>query len=286
LLDSEFVIIGIVALCFCLQLHFRKKVEDMKPALSPGNRVIHVAYVLGMRDIKRTYQRSKLGFFRLFLNTILSLVIIVPIFATIQERDLSEFLAYVASGLLIWSFISDAINDSAVAYLASARTIRQIAIPRVTFVFQRIIRNALMLIMSLSIFPIIMVISKLAPTPYLLLLPIGLFITVLCVTNIGIVLATLGARFRDLPAIVSAVMRVLFFLSPIIWVTERIDGQIAHFILGLNPFYHLLQIVRLPLLGEMPTSINWALSVFALIASSILAYGTYRRFDSKIAYWV
>ncbi len=258
----------------------------MKPALSPGNRVIHVAYVLGMRDIKRTYQRSKLGFFRLFLTTILSLVIIVPIFATIQERDLSEFLAYVASGLLIWSFISDAINDSAVAYLASARTIRQIAIPRVTFVFQRIIRNALMLLMSLSIFPIIMVISKLAPTPYLLFLPIGLFITVLCVTNIGIVIATLGARFRDLPAIVSAVMRVLFFLSPIIWVTERIDGQIAHFILGLNPFYHLLQIVRLPLLGEMPTSINWALSIFALIASSILAYVMYRRFDSKIAYWV
>ena len=131
-----------------------------------------------------------------------------------------------------------------------------------------------------------MVISKLAPTPYLLLLPIGLLITVLCVTNIGIVIATLGARFRDLPAIVSAVMRVLFFLSPIIWVTERIDGQIAHFILGLNPFYHLLQIVRLPLLGEMPTSINWALSIFALITSSILAYVMYRRFDSKIAYWV
>jgi lipopolysaccharide transport system permease protein len=98
--------------------------------------------------------------------------------------------------------------------------------------------------------------------------------------------ATLSARFRDIPAIVGALMRVLFFLSPIIWVTERIDGEIAHLILGLNPFYHLLQIVRLPLLGEMPTSINWALSLFAMVASTAIAYVMYRKFDDKIAYWV
>lgn len=258
----------------------------MKPALSTGNRVIQVAYVLGMRDIKRTYQHSKLGFFRLFLNTLLSLVIIVPIFATIQEREITEFLAYVASGLLIWSFISDAINDSAAAYVTSIRTIRQIAIPRITFVLQGIIRNAVMMFMSLLLFPIIAVIANLSPSVNILLLPIGLLVTIICVANFGIVVATLSARFRDIPAIVSALMRVLFFLSPIIWVTERIDGDIAHLILGLNPFYHLLQIVRLPLLGEVPTTINYALSLFAMIASSAIAYVLYRKFDNKIAYWV
>jgi lipopolysaccharide transport system permease protein len=264
----------------------RTKDEDMKPALSTSSRVVQVAYVLGMRDIKRTYQHSKLGFFRLFLNTLLSLVIIVPIFATIQEREITEFLAYVASGLLIWSFISDAINDAAGAYITSIRTIRQIAIPRITFVLQGIVRNTIMMLLSLSLFPIIALIAGLSPTLNLFLLPFGLVITVICVLNFGIVVATLSARFRDIPAIVGALMRVLFFLSPIIWVTERIDGEIAHLILGLNPFYHLLQIVRLPLLGEMPTSINWALSLFAMVASTAIAYVMYRKFDDKIAYWV
>jgi len=44
--------------------------------------------------------------------------------------------------------------------------------------------------------------------------------------------------------------------------------------------------VRLPLLGEMPTSINWALSLFAMVASTAIAYVMYRKFDDKIAYWV
>lgn len=258
----------------------------MKPELSTILRVFQVAYVLGVRDIKRTYRHSKLGFFRLFLTTILSLVIIVPIFGTIQERPISEFLAYVASGLIIWAFMNDAITEAASGYILAARTIRQIAIPRITFILQGVIRNSIMLGLSLLLFPIIAIISNLTFSINTLLLPLGLLITVVCVANFGFIIATISARIRDLPAIVGAVMRVLFFLSPIIWVTERINGQIAHFILGLNPFYHLLQIVRLPLLGEAPTNINWLLSTSAALISGFIAWVLYRKYDNKIAYWV
>lgn len=258
----------------------------MRPALSTLQRVLSVAYVLGVRDIKRTYRDSKLGFFRLFLMTILSLIIIVPIFATVQGRDLSEFLPYVASGLIIWSFISDAVIDGSSAYMGSMRIIRQIAIPRVAFVLQGTIRNAIMLGLSLLLFPFIAVISKLEFSFNVLLLPFGLLITIVTVMNFSVILATMSARIRDLPAITAAVMRVLFFLSPIIWVTDRIQSDIAHLILGLNPFYHLLQIVRLPLLGEVPTLTNWLLSIFAATFSAVIAWIVFKKFDHKIAYWV
>lgn len=258
----------------------------MKPELSDSARVLNVAFVLGLRDVKNTYNRSKLGFFRLFLQTSLSIIIIVPIFATIQERNLREFLGYVASGLMIWSFISDSTIDASSAYLRNARTIRQVAIPRITFALQGIIRNAVMLAISLSLFPLIWIISGTTPNWNTLLLPFGLLLTILCIANLAIIVATIGARSRDFTSIVAAVMRVLFFLSPIIWVTERIRGDIAHFILGLNPFYHLLQIVRLPLLGEAPTNINWLLAIVAVVISGAIAYRVFKKFDHKIAYWV
>lgn len=258
----------------------------MKPELSAFSRVFQVAYVLGVRDIKRSYRYSKLGFFRLFLSTILSLLIIVPIFGTIQEREITDFLAYVAGGLIIWSFINDAIIEASSGYILAARTIRQIAIPRITFILQGVIRNSLMLGLSLTLFPIIGYISNTQFSLNTMLLPLGLIITIVCVANFGIIIATISARVRDLPAIVGAVMRVLFFLSPIIWVTDRIDSQIAHFILGLNPFYHLLQIVRLPLLGQAPTIINWLLSLCALVISGIVAWVLFKKYDDKIAYWV
>ncbi len=67
-----------------------------------------------------------------------------------------------------------------------------------------------------------------------------------------LLLGAFCARFRDIPPIVASVMQIAFFVSPIIWKPELLKGTALE-LLWLNPFFTLLEIVRGPMLGEMPS---------------------------------
>jgi lipopolysaccharide transport system permease protein len=53
----------------------------------------------------------------------------------------------------------------------------------------------------------------------------------------------------------------MFYATPIIWGSEMLPRKIGEIILDFNPFYHLITIIRAPLLGQMPVFLNWVVSV-------------------------
>jgi lipopolysaccharide transport system permease protein len=103
---------------------------------------------------------------------------------------------------------------------------------------------------------------------------------------ISMILALLSARFRDTPPIVNSLMTVAFYVTPVMWYPSLLPGGTAHLLLGLNPLYHLLQIVRLPILGELPTLENWYLSALLAIAGWAITLLSFSRFRSRVAFWV
>ncbi len=57
-------------------------------------------------------------------------------------------------------------------------------------------------------------------------------------------------------------------------------------VLHLNPFYHLVEIFRGPLLGQVPTAENWLAVVLFTLVSWVLAMTFYTVYRWRIAYWV
>jgi lipopolysaccharide transport system permease protein len=103
----------------------------------------------------------------------------------------------------------------------------------------------------------------------------------------GNVLGIISARFRDMPPIISSVTTIGFFVTPVMWSPDLIgNNELAHLLLGLNPFYHWLQIVRLPILGQWPTLENWGVALLVAGVGWGLTLLVYRRFRTMIAYWV
>ena len=93
-----------------------------------------------------------------------------------------------------------------------------------------------------------------------------------------------SARFRDIPQLINSVVQIIFFVTPIMWKPELL-GRRAY-IADLNPFYHLLEIVRAPLLGHVPSLLNY-LAVLLITAINLgLAGLVFTRFRSRIAYWI
>ena len=117
----------------------------------------------------------------------------------------------------------------------------------------------------------------------LLALP-GLALLCLNCIWVGLFLGIVSTRFRDVPPIVASVVRILFFVTPIIWMPELALGRAL--VLDFNPFFHLIELVRAPLLGKAPGMLSWVAVLGIALAGWTLTFEFFRRYRWRIAYWV
>ena len=145
-------------------------------------------------------------------------------------------------------------------------------------------RNFIILGHNAVIFLVVAVILRIPPDWSSLLAVPGL--ALLCINGIwtGLLLGLVSARFRDVPPIVESVLRILFFVTPVIWMPEFLPERIV--LLDWNPFFHFLEVVRAPLLGELPALRSWLMVLAITVGGSLSTFFMYVRYRRRIAYWV
>lgn len=209
------------------------------------------------------------------------------VFGLIFEAPMETFLPYLASGIILWGLVSGILIEGSQAFIAAEAMMKQIPLPKLAHLVRVVWRNLLTTGHNILIFPLVMIVVGGSTGWQLILFPVGLVITVLSVSGLALILAVFATRFRDIPPIVSSVVTVAFYVTPVIWMGENLgDNDLAHLLLGLNPFYHLLQVARLPLLGQAPTIENWGLALLSAGVFWLAGLLIYNKFENRIAYWV
>ena len=101
----------------------------------------------------------------------------------------------------------------------------------------------------------------------------GLSLVILFVISAGLVCSLLASILPDLSEILNATFRIGFLATPIIWMQDKIslidssrDG--LRYFIDLNPFYHLIELVRAPLFGEQ--IFHHAVVIFFLTIAALL----------------
>ncbi len=246
-----------------------------------------VPFMLGWQDTRQAYRRSVVGPFWLTIGMAAQIVTMGLVFGLIFKTQLSEYLPFLATSIIFWGLVSTSINDGCMTFISSEAMIKQLNLSHYQYVVRTVWRNIVSAGHNLVILPMVLLFFWCFPGWTLIALIPGLVILVL---NIGWVVWLLGmmsARFRDMPPIVSSVMTIAFYVTPVMWYPKLIENNsLAHLLLGLNPIYHWLQIVRLPIMGQWPTWENWWLALLSAgigWAVTLLAYKKYRH---MIAYWV
>jgi lipopolysaccharide transport system permease protein len=242
--------------------------------------------LLAWQDIQQRYRRSSLGPFWLTLSMSVMIGAIGLVFSQVFKVPTHDFLPFIAIGIILWTFISSVITEGCTGFIVAENIIKQLPIPLFVHIFRMVWRNVLILGHNIVIFPIVLIIVG-KPLGLIALLSIpGFVLATINLTWVALILATICARYRDMPQMVSSLIQVTFYLTPIIWMPQTISAHVSGYLLDLNPVYHLIEIMRAPLLGTMPTAINWLVSIAMAIIGSVLAlvfYGNYRR---RIAYWL
>jgi ABC-type polysaccharide/polyol phosphate export permease len=242
--------------------------------------------MLGWQDVRQRYRRSALGPLWLTISMGVMIGTIGIVFGTIFKSPMTEFLPFIAIGIILWSFISMVITEGCTGFIAAEGIIKQLPIPLFVHILRMIWRNILILGHNVVIFPIILLaVGKPLYLTAFLAIP-GLLLLLVNLTWVALILALLCARYRDLAQIVGSVLQVVFYLTPIMWMPKNLPKGAGLYLLDLNPMYHLLEIVRAPLLGDFPTTINWVVACALALVGWLFAIALYGRYKRRIAYWL
>lgn len=242
--------------------------------------------MLGWQDVLQRYRRSILGPFWLTISMGVMIGTIGIVFGQIFKAPSEEFLPFLAIGIILWNFISIVITEGCSGFIASEGIIKQLPIPLFAHIMRLIWRNILILGHNLIIFPLVLLaVGK--PITWLALVSIpGFLLLLLNLVWVSLILSVFCARYRDMPQMVISILQVFFYLSPIVWMPSMLPERASIFLLDMNPFYHLIEIVRAPLLGQLPTDLNWIVSLAMAAVGWVVALFFYGRYKCRIAYWL
>jgi ABC-type polysaccharide/polyol phosphate export permease len=247
---------------------------------------LDLAYILGLQDIKQRYKRSVLGPLWLTISMVVMIVAMGLVFGKIFNMPLHDFFPYLAAGLILWTFISSVLSEGCMTFIDSEAIIKQLPIPYFTFILRLVWRNLLILFHNIVILPcVLLAVGRGFHVEVFLVIP-GLAILLINLMWIVLILATICARYRDMPQVIQSIIQVIFYITPIMWMRQTLPGDAGKLIIEWNPLFHLIDVVRAPLLGEIPSQLSYSVTMCMAVVGWVIAIQFYRRYKHKIGYWV
>lgn len=242
--------------------------------------------MLGWQDLRQRYRRSILGPFWLTISMGIMIATIGLVFGQIFKSPMHVFLPFLTIGMVLWAFIVSTITEGCAGFITANNIIKELPLPLFVHILRLIWRNVLVMFHNFAIFPIVLLVMG-TPLHAIAFLSIpGFLILVANLTWLALLLGIFCTRYRDLPQIVASILQVFFYLTPIMWLPSLLSNHARIYLFDFNPFYHLIQIVRAPLLGEIPTNSNWTVSLGILFLGWIITIGIYGRYKNRIVYWL
>lgn len=252
--------------------------------LKSGVGSIYIWPMLGWLEIKQRYRRSALGPFWLTLSSGVMIASMGPLYGRLFNIDLSNYLPFLAVSLILWAMISGLITESCQVFIAAEGFIKQIKLPYTVHVMRVIWRNLIIFAHNLIVVVAVLLIFPPDMNWQLLLFPLAVLLVAVNAVWVGLLLGLLCARFRDIPPIVSSLLQVAFFLTPVMWKPEMLGRH--QWTLQWNPLYYFLEIVRAPLLGQGLNPQLWIGAALITVGGYALTLVFFSRFRARIPYWV
>ncbi|MFV0363874.1 MAG: ABC transporter permease [Suipraeoptans sp.] len=235
------------------------------------------------RDIKIKYRRSVLGVLWTLLNPLFMMIILSVVFSNIFKFDIENFPLYVLSGQVIFNFFSESTTSAMSSIVSNAPLIKKVYIPKYLFVLSRTVSSFINLCASFSALLMVMVVMRIELKYTIVLAILPLSILMVFSLGVGMFLAAVTVRFRDIMHLYSVFTTGLMYLTPVIYPMSQLPGKIKT-IVELNPLTNILVMFRgIVLDGILPSASSILLGVVeALIAFAIGVYVFYKNQDEFI----
>jgi ABC-type polysaccharide/polyol phosphate export permease len=243
-----------------------------------------VWFLMGNQDIALRYRRSVIGPFWISLSLGAMVLGMGILYSQIFQVELATYLTWVGSSFLVWILVSTMIGEGCQIAMEAEPQLRSVAIPLPVFAARMVHRNFVIFLHNAVIIAVLLGMFGYRPGFELLFAPLGVAVLLFIGFFGAIALAPICLRFRDVPQIITNVLQIVFFVTPVIWMPTQ--GRVNPLLIEANPFHHMLEIVRAPILGSQPSVLNWAVTLGLLAGLMLVSFVTLALTRRRIFVWL
>ncbi len=252
--------------------------------LAEGLRLWELWTTLGLQGVRRGYRRSVLGPLWLTLSLAVTVAVLSVLYGQLLGVALERYVPHLTLGFIAWQFIAGVVARSCNVFVRQKAWILNDRRPLSLFVLMDVWENVLEMAHNAPVYVgVALLYGIFAGAAGLQIVP-GLALVLLNAVWVGLLLGTVCARFRDIAQIVASVMRIAFFVTPVIWMPEML-GSRAHLAL-YNPFAYFVEIIRAPLLGQAVPGLTWLLVLAVTAAGWTATCIVFTRYRGRVPYWL
>ncbi|HWA01171.1 MAG TPA: ABC transporter permease [Caulobacterales bacterium] len=251
--------------------------------LARGVQHWRTSYAMGVRDIELRYKRSLLGPFWISASLVASILALSYLFSSIFKQEFLVYTTWLSSGLVVWTLLQTMVGEACGALVEHGPYLQNVPMPLSVIALRVAIRNGVVFLHNFVAVAIVMVLmgAKLYWTVVMVVPGAALVLFFgFCLT---LAIGPACARFRDIPQVVTSMMQILFFVTPIIWMPHQAARPA---LTDSNPLYHLIELVRAPMLGHFPSELNWTVSLVVCAGMAVLALISVSLTRKRVALWL
>lgn len=235
------------------------------------------------RDIKIKYRRSVLGVLWTLLNPLFMMIVLSVVFSNLFKFDIENFPLYLLSGQVIFNFFNDTTTSSMGAIISNGSLIKKIYVPKYLFVLSRVFSSFINLMASFTALMLVMVAMRVEMNWTVVFVPIPLLFLVGFSLGIGLILAVITVKFRDIMHLYSVFTTALMYLTPVIYPMSILPDWLSP-IVKANPVTNILLMFRDVMLnGNFPNILGILIAfIETALALGVGLYVFYKNQDQFI----
>lgn len=242
---------------------------------------------LGWLEIKRRYRRTVIGPFWSAISLAVFVFALGSLGSGLWNQHVSVYMPYLVAGLVLWMLISAILSEACVMFIASAAMVQQTRFDYSVLIYAMLWRNLIVFGHNFVVYVLsVLIFAPSLLRPGLLLAIPGLALILLNGIWVALFLSILCLRFRDLQQLVVTLIQISLFVTPVFWTPDRLDGVKRLIFVDLNPLYHIIEVARAPLLGQVPTIESYGAVLLITVVGWTVAFTLFRKFRRRIAYWI
>jgi lipopolysaccharide transport system permease protein len=211
-------------------------------------------YFLVVREIQGIYRQTALGMSWIFIRPLINMVLLTVVFGGLVKvpSDNLPYPLFSLAALIPWGYFSNAVMRTSRSLLDNTQVISKVYFPRMVLPLAAAISGLVDLGASFVVFVVAFAIYRMPLRLEMLWLPGLVLVALAFALAVGLWLATLSVKYRDVSFAVNFLLQALMYASPVIYSVSLVPRPLQ-FVYQLNPMTGVIQGFRWSLLGSGET---------------------------------
>jgi lipopolysaccharide transport system permease protein len=239
------------------------------------NKYRDLFYILVSRDIKVKYKQTVLGGLWAVIRPFFSMVVFTLFFGQLAKipSDGIPYPIFSYSAMVAWIYFSTSVADSANSLIGEANLISKVYFPRIVVPLSPVLAGLLDFCIAFIVLIGMMIYYRVYPNITIIFLPALILLMVLAASGVGMFLAALNAKFRDIRYTIPFLIQLWMFASPVVYPASLLPEKYRLWY-ALNPMVGVIEGFRASLLGTVafPTQM---VVISALVSIALFVFGLF-----------